>query len=393
MTTLADELAAVFAIANHNHISLDSVIPPNVHSGNYVRPDRGRVLLITNLVLAGVTLLVVLARFYTRLFVAGSVGGDDITIGVAMLVVAGSTALNCYGVGYGGIGRHFYDTTFEETEHMLKFTYALPIVYSIGVVVIKMSILLFYRRLFGVCHPTLQRIVRYFLLFQLAFAAASVITFSCICNPVNAWWELELRVQGCPTFMQTMVLYVGLRTVTVLCDIIMLLLPIPMVWRLKLPLRQRMGLVGIFSLGLFACGVAIARLALLPALLMTLDASWYVLPIAILDQAEQCLGIITASIPALTALISKHTHMRAPPSPDSIMVYGQYTGGFDYLSYAYDPDRQNNMGCCAMAYSTSGQGGRGKSAETEDEQLVFGGGLGMISKTTTVTVDITKSLR
>lgn len=47
-----------------------------------------------------------------------------------------------------------------------------------------------------------------------------------------------------------MILYVGLRTVTVLCDIITLLLPIPMVWELQLPLRQRMELVGIFSLGL-----------------------------------------------------------------------------------------------------------------------------------------------
>jgi hypothetical protein len=67
---------------------------------------------------------------------------------------------------------------------------------------------------------------------------------------VKAWWKLELRIQGCPSFHQTMILYVGLRTVTVLCDIITLLLPIPMVWELQLPLRQRMQLVGIFSLGL-----------------------------------------------------------------------------------------------------------------------------------------------
>jgi len=97
MKTLADEIAVILAIAQHNHISLDSQIPSDVYSSDYVHPDRGRVLLITNLVLANITLLVVLARFYTRIFVAASVGGDDITIGVAMLVVAGSTALNCYG--------------------------------------------------------------------------------------------------------------------------------------------------------------------------------------------------------------------------------------------------------------------------------------------------------
>jgi hypothetical protein len=95
----------------------------------------------------------------------------------------------------------------------------------------------------------MQNIVTYFLVFQWVFAIASMLAFATICNPIKAWWVLSLRNAGCPTLKQTMAVYVSLRVVTVLCDIGVLCLPMRMVWKLELPLRHRIGLLGVFALG------------------------------------------------------------------------------------------------------------------------------------------------
>jgi hypothetical protein len=132
-----------------------------------------------------------------------------------------------------------------------------------------------------------------------------------------------------------------------------------------------------------------------------------VLPIALLDQTEQCLGIITASIPSLTALIARLatvrpisfsiqltlSRFRAPPTPSRHRTHRQHSAlRYDFLSFAYDPDRQNlGLGCFATAYS--------EHVYVSDERLVGGDGKGgervqelregVISKTTTVTVNVT----
>lgn len=113
----------------------------------------------------------------------------------------------------------------------------------------QVSILLFYRRLFG-NRTQLQKIVMYFLVFQILFALASIFAFAFVCSPVKAWWTFELRAHGCPTFRQTMTLYTALRMVTVACDIGVLCLPMKMVWDLRIPTKQRAGLAVLFALGL-----------------------------------------------------------------------------------------------------------------------------------------------
>ncbi|KAA8902684.1 hypothetical protein FN846DRAFT_74884 [Sphaerosporella brunnea] len=378
--TREELLLALRDIATVNGISLtDGVAVPNhTASAEYLHPNHGSTLFVANVALAAATLLVVLARFWTRIFVAGGVGADDVTIGAAMIVVAGSTVFNCFGVKEAGIGKHFYDLSVAEVGNLLKFTFALPLVYTLGVAILKISILLFYRRLFG-HRKRLQRIVLAFIAFQLVFAVASVFAYAFMCAPVHAYWTLELHAHACPTFKTTLAMYMTLRSVTVACDVALLLLPMRMVWDLKIPQRQRLGLAALFGLGLLACVVAVARLVMLRRLVLSLDVSWNVLPIALLDQTEQCLGIITASIPALTAVVSRY-----PPKPANSLMNPALALRYDFLSFAYDPDRQNlGLGCFATAYS-----------DVSDERLVTKGEHhemreGVINKTTTVTVNIT----
>lgn len=61
----------------------ENYIPPKYIDPNYVAPHIGHGLMVTSIVLLVVTCLVVVGRYYARLFIAGGVGGDDITIGIA----------------------------------------------------------------------------------------------------------------------------------------------------------------------------------------------------------------------------------------------------------------------------------------------------------------------
>lgn len=89
------------------------------------------------------------------------------------------------------------------------------------------------------------------------------------------------------------------------------------------------------------------------------------MPIALLDLLEQSLGIVTSSVPALTALISRRRKQRQQkkqqqklqrkPSQSSQAPAKKVhpKDSFDFLAFAYDPDSQNIGSCHAIAYSTS----------------------------------------
>ncbi|CUS11602.1 unnamed protein product [Tuber aestivum] len=369
--------------------------------------QRENSLFISNLVLTIFAIVIVSARIYVRAFVVGGLGGDDYAIVGAMVRSSGRggvkfTGLELIvrgGVKQAGIGKHILELEFDEVLRLLKITYALPIIHTLGLYPIKISLLLFYRRLFGP-HRSLQRAVRYFIIFETIHTFGSCIGFVFMCAPVSSWWNIFRRADDCPTFHETMAIYVGVRAVSVLTDILVVLLPMKLVWDLRVSARKKIGLATVFGLGVIACIAAILRLALLPRLLLSLDVSWNIVAVTLLGRIEQCLGMITASIPALTALISNcRSRGRLPhqprksfgtsyePSGPGMSVHA--TQDFDLLAYAYDPDGVNVV--YATAYAGNTHGLRGRATGSSDDNLVEEGEgrwlePNTISKTTTVEV-------
>lgn len=85
-------------IKNGNHEFSENFLPPAFcDPENYVAPDRGKKLLVFELVTAGVCGLVVLGRFLTRMFVAGRIGWDDWTIAMAVAIMWCTVGVTSYG--------------------------------------------------------------------------------------------------------------------------------------------------------------------------------------------------------------------------------------------------------------------------------------------------------
>lgn len=78
-----------------------------------------------------------------------------------------------------------------------------------------------------------------------AWQIAQVFVQIFACIPVQASWDKDIH-GNCQTINNTRLMNSVANIVT---DFIILLLPLPVIWRLKLPKTQKLALTGVFGLG------------------------------------------------------------------------------------------------------------------------------------------------
>ena len=111
---------------------------------------------------------------------------------------------------------------------------------------IKFSILFFYRRLFPV---NKLRIATFALLGTIAAlwitsALASILP----CTPVSYNWDRTQ--QGGHCLGNRGAFTIGVSVPNIVTDVLILLLPLPVIWKLQTHFKKKVALCGIFSLGL-----------------------------------------------------------------------------------------------------------------------------------------------
>ena len=116
-------------------------------------------------------------------------------------------------------------------------------IYGVAVTLIKMSILLFYQRIF----TTQQFRQRTNIVGALVIIWLLVnnLTSAFQCTPVRKAWEIEI-----PGHCFNPLSYItGVHTTNLVLDIVILSLPVSAVWRLQMSLAKRTSVIGIFLLG------------------------------------------------------------------------------------------------------------------------------------------------
>ena len=151
--------------------------------------------------------------------------------------------LYCVHIGYGS---HFSDVLASGTSarqmHMMVFTTHIP--YFTGITLVKLSALLFYARvlrdsrLFRSCLWTTGTLV-------VSWWIVSVLTTILTCIPPRKQWDTD--IQG--HCLNLITVFKGVTALNVLIDVIILLLPLPMLWKLHTTLRRKMMLTMAFVVG------------------------------------------------------------------------------------------------------------------------------------------------
>jgi hypothetical protein len=128
------------------------------------------------------------------------------------------------------------------TTHQLVFAQSL--LYQLAVNLVKATFVFQYLRIFS--HLHYPRYYCFLLLFLIIGAAAwGVFGIIFLCDPVKTYWDV--RVDG--RCMNAESHFWSTSIIGIVIDWAIWILPMPIVGKLRLPRRQKWGLLGVFGLG------------------------------------------------------------------------------------------------------------------------------------------------
>ena len=136
--------------------------------------------------------------------------------------------------------------TFDYTPHViyLQISFAVAVLYFTVLTAIKISILLFYRRIFFTAYFRMRLLLVGIAVMTWWFAGTISAIVSCI--PVQRLWIGPSAGGYCFNFN---IFWMAMGAVELVIDTVILVLPIGMVLGLQLSRRQKILLGGIFLLG------------------------------------------------------------------------------------------------------------------------------------------------
>ncbi|KAK8041418.1 hypothetical protein PG994_014425 [Apiospora phragmitis] len=237
-------------------------------------------------------------RIYARLTTAAKIWYDDYWMFVVMVIsVAMSTSI-LLGLAYGS-GTHQYDLAEETVQSFKKNLYVYMILWSFGVFAVKVGILLFYWRVFTL--PYFRRSVLAVFALSTAILLVNFFTFTFQCWPIARFWDEAIAVGGC--IAQTE-FYLASAIVNVVGDVVVLVLPLPVVWSLHTSQSKKWSLSFLFMLGAFVCVASIFRILAVEEI-NPKDFTFSNVGGGLWSTVEVEVGFICANLPSIRPLVWK----------------------------------------------------------------------------------------
>ncbi|KAK3323181.1 hypothetical protein B0T19DRAFT_199216 [Cercophora scortea] len=233
-------------------------------------------------------------RFWARRVTSG-LGPDDWVCLAAFLFAIATNGLFLAMTHYG-FGRHIKSLSADDRTEALFLYWVSQITYKISLQLTKISLLLLYMRIFS--HVRWFRRLSLGLITVLVlYGFASCITGLVQCTPVARAWNYA--VAG--SCIQLMKFFIFNGAFALATDVIVLLLPMPLVWRLQLPLSQKIALIPVFGIGIF---IVITSTLRLYALIATPSAdTTYELMGTLWTIIEFNLALVCASLPTVRVML------------------------------------------------------------------------------------------
>ncbi|KAK9774331.1 putative Integral membrane protein [Seiridium cardinale] len=124
-----------------------------------------------------------------------------------------------------------------------------------------------------------------------------------ICNPVSKSWNITIPVtEG--SCINAVALYFATAIANIITDVMVMVLPIPLILKLQMPKWQKIGVMAVFPFASVTVVTSIIRCAALPALLGNDDQTWAISQASLWAIIEANLVIICASVTTLKKFLS-----------------------------------------------------------------------------------------
>ncbi|CAG7927287.1 unnamed protein product [Penicillium olsonii] len=216
-----------------------------------------------------------------------------------------------------GLGLHSSEIRKQDELAFNKANYAFTVLYNPALMAVKTSILIFYLTL-----TRNQKVFRYanYVTLFIVNAAGLALTLVNVfqCSPLGAVFLSEIPDYAHCTDIVT--LYLSSSPVNIITDIAILILPMPLLTKMRLPFKQKIILVITFSFGFFVAVVDVIRIAFLQQAAISrslevksihiqniggVDFSWYASLSFMWSVVEVNVSIICGCVPSLKPLVTR----------------------------------------------------------------------------------------
>ncbi|KAL5341054.1 hypothetical protein BJX70DRAFT_396110 [Aspergillus crustosus] len=269
--------------------------PPGVaHEYDYSDPF----LRTPNIALAAVGMIISTAclavRLYTKAFFLHQIGWDDACIVTAWIFAAASQGVLINAYANAWIGIHLWNMTSAMVAGYRKTTLTFWTLYIVALAFSKIAVLMLYRRLFT--GTRLRQFTISLTVFTIAaYSFAFVVALILACSPIRKAWDTELPGSCMPRTY----IYLGTTIANTVSDIILILIPIPVVHQLHLPFIEKVVVMFMFGAGCLTIGASIVRMATVIPLIGAVDQTYDSSLVVIFIMIEANFIIVCGTLPYL----------------------------------------------------------------------------------------------
>ncbi|KAI9036935.1 putative integral membrane protein [Aspergillus affinis] len=232
---------------------------------------------------------------------------SDYFIIAACIFAVGLQSISITGVYQAGIG---YDHVASiaavygpgPITKLLQLIIPLQFLWVLSLSCTKISILLLYLRIFpvtwlvGIAWTTIGVIV--------AWAIATILAGCLICRPFAFNWDQTIPGGSCGNQVTS---FTATGVINLVTDVVVLVIPMPLLYRLQMATYKKVTLITVFGLGLVTCIISALRISVLST--MDFNDITFTLPRAnIFSGVEPCLAVILSSIPLMRPLLGRSTY-------------------------------------------------------------------------------------
>ncbi|KAH0522247.1 hypothetical protein TsFJ059_006128 [Trichoderma semiorbis] len=262
---------------------------------------NGAPMVGTCIAFLSLTWLAVGLRTYTRAVVIKSVQEDDWLMLVAQAIFTLSCAFVFAGV-QDGMGRH-NDAITDDGKKVsaLMWQSLATVTYVINMMFIKLSIGIFLLRL------SARKVYNWIICVSLVIIGiwSLVIFFYDIfqCTPVQKQWDFRIQGGKCASPNDIIAAAYAISVMTIASDWLYALLPIPMLWSVKMTSQAKGTVILILGLGIFASIATLIRIKYLSSLQDTSDLLFSATDVMIWTIIEPGVAIVASSLATIRPLL------------------------------------------------------------------------------------------
>ncbi|GAP83174.2 hypothetical protein SAMD00023353_0401820 [Rosellinia necatrix] len=284
--------------------------PPGVQPDFNTTESRAELARIVVSLTYGLMLIFLAMRIYTRVRITNSMGADDYLSLAAGASITAFTALSLSLFG-SPLGPHQWNVPLSDfNASFLERTLSSIVLFSLSSLFVKTALLALYLRVFA---PSVsaRMMIWVGVAAIVVFYIVSIILNICFCVPISMTtpvpdrdeWAKKLKASNCSQPVYNLNAAVGLFGVV--SDLYVLIIPVTMVYKLRIPRNRKIGILAIFLTGLLAVALSITSTAFRFLQLESYDFTWDSIPSYTLRAAELNIGLICNCMPVVFIILKR----------------------------------------------------------------------------------------